>query len=166
MGRVSAPWMRIRTELRSTWRATTLVVVIVAMGAGSALAALAGARRTQTAVHRFVAYNRPENASLFFAFDANRRPVLALPEIARVTHTPYLMMSPDPRTLGSMAVFGAADDNALRTVGRPWVLRGRMPKPDAVDEVVVDDAAPRADHLQIGSMITLYAYSRQQVDAV
>jgi ABC-type lipoprotein release transport system permease subunit len=163
---VSAMWLRIRSELRSTWRTTILLVLIVAVGAGSALAAVAGARRTQTAMHRFVEYNQPEHASLFFAYDADRRPVLALPEIARVTHTPYLMMSPDSHTLGSIAVFGAADDNSWRTIDRPWVLRGRMPNPEAADEVVVDDGAARTDHLRIGSVITLYAYSRQQVEAI
>jgi hypothetical protein len=163
---VSATWLRVRTELRSTWRATILIVVIIAIGAGSALAALAGARRTQTAMHRFVAYSRPEDASLFFAFNANPGPVLELGQIARVTRTPYLMMSPDPTTLGSMGVFGAADDNAWRSVGRPMVRAGRMTNPDAIDEVVVDDSARRTGRLHLGSPITLYSFSRKQIEAV
>jgi hypothetical protein len=163
---VNAAWLRIRTELRSTWRATVLIAVIVAIGAGSALAAIAGARRTQTAMHRFVAYSHPEDASLFFAGDAKPSPVLALPQVARVTHMPYLMMSPDPKKLGSMAVFGAPDDDAWRTVDRPLVLQGHMPAPSAVDDVVVNEAAARVGHLHIGSPITLYAYSKPQIAAI
>jgi ABC-type lipoprotein release transport system permease subunit len=162
---VSAVWLRVRTELRSTWRTTIVVLVIVAIGAGSALAALAGARRTQTAMRRFVAYDHPEDASLFLSPRADAARLFALPQIARVTRTPYLMMSPDATTLGPTAVFGAADANAWRTLGRPMLVRGRMPGPTVVDQVVVDDTAERRGHLHIGSVVRLYAFSREQIVA-
>jgi ABC-type lipoprotein release transport system permease subunit len=159
-------WLRVRTELRSTWRTTLVIVAIVAIGAGGALAALAGARRTQTAMHRFVAFSRPEDASLFLSEKASAGALFALPQIARVTRSPYLMMSPDPRKLGSVAVFGAGDVNAWRTIGRPMLLHGRMPDPASVDDVLVDDTAERREHLHVGSVVRLYAFSHDQIVAV
>jgi hypothetical protein len=152
--------------LRSSWRATILLVVIVAIGAGSALAALAGARRTQTAMRRFVSYSHPEDASLFLSPNAEPGRLFSLPQVARVTRSPYLMMSPDPHTLGPTAVFGAADANAWRTVGRPMLVHGTMPGPNAVDQVVIDDTAASRGHFHIGSVVRLYAFSHAQIVAV
>ena len=86
-------------------------MLLVVVGGGVALAAVAGARRTQTAMPRFLAYNRPEDAMLFF----NASPpvvarVLAQPQVAQAMRLPYLYMSADRSGLaGSAAVFGAAD---------------------------------------------------------
>ena len=59
-------WLRVKSEFRTSWRAVVLILLLVAVGGGVALAAVAGARRTQTAMPRFLAYNRPEDAMLFF----------------------------------------------------------------------------------------------------
>src|SRR5207302_10014249 len=121
-----------------------LVVVLVAVGGGCVLTALAGARRTQTAMRRFVAYNQPEDASLFF----DQTPgiaarVMALPEVARSMRTPFLMVSTDPAKLGTTGVFGASDENALRTIERPMLLRGRLAARDSAEEAIVNDRAER-----------------------
>jgi len=64
---VIAAWLRVRAEFRASWRAVIVVSLVVAFGAGAALAAGVGARRSQTAMQRFLAYNRPEDATVFFA---------------------------------------------------------------------------------------------------
>jgi hypothetical protein len=113
--------MRVRAELRASWRAVTVIVLLVSVGGGIALAALAGARRTQTAMPRFLAYNRPEDAMLFFnASPSVAARVLALPQIAGAMHLPYLFMSSDRSAFaGSPAVFGAADGAlCVRSSGR------------------------------------------------
>ena len=144
-----------------------MVVVVLGVGGGCVLAALAGARRTQTTMRRFVAYNEPEDVSVFFDPTPGLPDrVAALPEVARTTRTPYLMMSTDPSRLGEISVFGATDDNALRTIERPMLLDGRIPEVDRADEVVISDVAARQTHLRSGSSVTLYAFSRQQIDAV
>ena len=108
--RVDPLWLRARSELRSTWRATVLLALLFAIGGGCALTAFAGARRTQTAMPRFVAYNRPEDVSLFFPPSPEiAARVLALPEVAQTRRTPFLMVSTDPSKFGSTVVFGAAE---------------------------------------------------------
>ena len=56
---MAAVWARSRAELRVRWRATVLLAVLVGLTGGVVLAAVAGARRTDSAIDRLVAYNSP-----------------------------------------------------------------------------------------------------------
>jgi hypothetical protein len=53
-GVVSAVWMRLRSELRSRWRAWLGLALLIGLAGAAAVAAAAGARRTETAYPRFV----------------------------------------------------------------------------------------------------------------
>ena len=49
-----AVWLRVRAGLRQDWRGLVVLALIVALIGGVALGALAGARRTDTAVSLFL----------------------------------------------------------------------------------------------------------------
>src|SRR5688500_13921609 len=51
---MGAVLMRVRTELRAGWRAWLALALILGVSAGAAIAAMAGARRTDTAYPRFL----------------------------------------------------------------------------------------------------------------
>jgi hypothetical protein len=51
-------WLQARAELRVKWRAFVVLAVVVGLGGGVALAAFAGARRTEAAMPQFVAYRK------------------------------------------------------------------------------------------------------------
>ena len=159
-----AAWSRARVEFRTSWRAVIAISLVVAFGAGVALTAAAGARRTQTAMRRFLAYNRPEDATVFFATTPQvGRRVVALPQVARWMQLPYLYMSTDPSKFDPRTgVFGAEDAAALHTIERPLVVRGRPSRPDRVNEVMVNEREVAALHLHVGSSFTLYAFSLRQ----
>jgi hypothetical protein len=53
-GVVSAVWMRLRSELRTRWRAWLGLALLIGLAGAAASAAAAGARRTETAYPRFV----------------------------------------------------------------------------------------------------------------
>src|SRR6476469_5063945 len=53
-GVVSAVWMRLRSELRTRWRAWLGLALLIGLAGSAAVAAAAGARRTETAYPRFV----------------------------------------------------------------------------------------------------------------
>ena len=59
---MSAIWMRARSELRGRWRAVTALILIVGVAAGVVMTAAAGARRTESAYPRFVAWANPPDA--------------------------------------------------------------------------------------------------------
>src|SRR5438445_12092734 len=51
---VSAVWMRLRSELRTRWRSWLGLALLIGLAGAAAVAAAAGARRTETAYPRFV----------------------------------------------------------------------------------------------------------------
>jgi hypothetical protein len=53
-GDVSAVWMRLRSEIRTRWRSWLGLALLIGLAGGAAVAAAAGARRTETAYPRFV----------------------------------------------------------------------------------------------------------------
>jgi hypothetical protein len=141
--------------------------LVVAVGGACVLAAVAGARRTDTAMKRFVAYNRPSDLSLFLPPDPLLpKQVLSLPQVARWTRIPYLMAKVDQQVAGDTALFGAVDDDALRTMDRPLLLAGRLPDVHRPDEAVIDDRALEGSHLHIGSTVDVQEFTRQQVDEI
>lgn len=161
---VIAVRLRVRAEFRTSWRAVIAMSLMVACGCGAALTAAAGARRSQTAMPRFLAYNRPEDATVFFATPPQvGRRVLSLPQVAQWTQRPYLFMSRDPSRFDpTTAVFGAGNVDALQIIERPMVLRGRPSQPDRADEVMVNETEASAHHLRPGSSFMLYAFSLRQ----
>ena len=52
-------WLCVRAGLRQDWRGLALLTLITAVMGAVTLAALAGARRTDTAVARFLQYAGP-----------------------------------------------------------------------------------------------------------
>src|SRR5512132_70303 len=76
---VSAVWLRASAQLRGRARATLLLAVLVGLAGGMVLAAVAGARRTDAALPRFLARDRTIDA------------VVELPEAG---------LQPRPDTLG------------------------------------------------------------------
>jgi hypothetical protein len=164
---VTAVWVRARAEMRTDWRAAVAVVALLMIGGAAVIAAVAGARRTQTAMQRFITYDRPEDVSVFFdPLPGYRQRVLALPEVARTTSVPYMMVSTNPTRLTNVSVFGASDDTLLSSIDRPLVVHGRQAQRDRPDEAVITDVGARQSGLHIGSSVKLYAFSRPQVDLI
>src|SRR5438067_7884861 len=59
---VQAVWMAARAQLRRRWGATVALILLVGLAGGVVIAAIAGASRTDSAMKRFVAFSRPEDA--------------------------------------------------------------------------------------------------------
>jgi ABC-type lipoprotein release transport system permease subunit len=98
---------------------------------------------------------------------ATRARVAALPQVAETSQDPYLFLSPDKagREVGSMNPIAAADDRAFRTMNRPHLLHGRLARLDRPSEAVIDGLTARLRHLHVGSRVTMWSFSRQQIAA-
>ena len=130
-------------ELRRRWRAHVALALLIGVVGSVLLTVAAGARTTATAYDRFV--NRQAIPTVEFdslepgAVEALR----SLPAVEAAGA--YAPMFAAPKREGVLAgqdfiVFAAADRQYGRTVDRPIVLRGRLPRADAVDEVAVNAA--------------------------
>lgn len=172
--------LRAGAELRSRLRAVVLLTVLVAIGGGTALAALAGARRTDAAVSQFVAYSRPDDGGFLsgsvvtppvtpgqppesLAPDPVATRVLALPQVESWSRLPFLYLTVDPGGPSTLTANALVDAPMFRDMDRPLVLAGHLPSPRDPTGAVVNELAARTRHLRVGSTIRLYAYSSSQI---
>jgi ABC-type lipoprotein release transport system permease subunit len=158
---------RLRTELRSRWRAWAAVALLIGVTGGVVLTTLAGARRTDTAYARYLKQSRaadvlvsPTNRGL-----PDYYPALAkLPSVATLgvgigfegfvrdaTGPAGAPSSPD---LGAgFQILAAGDTRAGFAVEKPKVTAGRMLRPDHPDEAVADQLLAKTLHLHPGSTL-------------
>lgn len=165
---MAAVWIRARSELRQRWRATLLLMVVTGLAGGAVIAAVAGARRTDSAMDRFLAYSRPVNVSVVGVnFDAVRR----LPQVADADQGAYMALTPstpsgaaDPGALGSINPWATVHGRSLVTSNRPLLVRGRLPDPARPLEVAVDETLAARRRLGPGQRLRMWAYTRQQFE--
>ncbi|HUI04655.1 MAG TPA: hypothetical protein VLZ77_14035, partial [Acidimicrobiales bacterium] len=177
-------WMRARAELRTTWRTTVVLALVLGLGGGAALAALAGARRTSGALPRFVAYSLPDTGGFLYgnhsvpppepsvpadstALPPLARRIVSLPDVVGYFRAPYLFVGtrPGARRPGDLNVVGIADADMFRALDRPLVLAGHLPDPGQPFEAMVNELAATQKHLHVGSRVRLYSYSRAQIQS-
>ncbi len=174
-------WIRARSELRSSWRTMTVFALVLGIGGGIALTALAGARRTDKAVEQFVTYSHPDDGAFLYGNPCTppavsgaaadslsllpvERQVVDLPQVAQSFRAPYLYLTSSPTgyTGTSLNAIGAADAALFRTVDRPLVVAGELPDPKRPYDVAINELAAEGRHLHVGSHILLYAASAAQ----
>jgi putative ABC transport system permease protein len=174
---MGAVWLRARAQLRGRVRATLLLTLLVGLSGGVVLAALAGARRSDAALPRFLAASRTTDAVVFFTgprggqpartdLDAELRAVAALAQVrAAQRMTLPILSASDPddpagpsRQLGLVGLDRVGSD----VLGRPRVVAGRPPRPDRSDEAAVDEEFAWWHGLQVGSALRVGTYTRAQ----
>ncbi len=179
---MSLVWIRARSELRSSWRTMTVFALVLGIGGGIALTALAGARRTDTAIGQFVSYSHPDDGAFLYGNPDNpplvsgpaadslnllpvERRVVDLPQVAQYFRAPYLFMTSSRAgyTGKSLNAIDAADAALFRTVDRPLVIAGTLPSPKRPYDVAINELAAQGRHLHVGSHLVLYAASEAQV---
>ncbi|MGZ4208699.1 MAG: hypothetical protein ACXVQ6_12490, partial [Actinomycetota bacterium] len=158
--------MRLRSELRRTWRVLLGLTLLVALFGGVVLVALAGARRTSSAVDRFVRYSMPLDGQVDAdpsTFDA----ISALPEVAYTQTGALFLAGPTSATgepiggPGSVLVWAS-----LKGEGRAIVVAGRMAELSRADEAMINEGAARTLHATVGSTIHLRGYPPSEIEAV
>jgi ABC-type lipoprotein release transport system permease subunit len=155
----------LRAEARQRWRAWALLAVLVGLAAGGAVAAMAGARRTETAYPRFVEGTRafdvlvtngstPELFNRQFDFDE----VAGLPQVSDSAPVSYWFPegeTPGGRPLRSPDItpFAGTDGRFGTELNRAEVLDGRLPR--AEDELAVSFLAAERLGLEVGDSLPL-----------
>ena len=165
---MAAVWVRARAELRARWRATVLLAVLVGLAGGVVLAAVAGARRTDSAMDRFLAYDRPLNVYVW-GERLDLRAVERLPQVADFDLGAFLALipstssgGPDPGALGNIAPLAGLRGRLGVTSQRYLLVAGRRPDPDRPLEVVVNEQLAARRGVGPGSTLRLWAYSPRQ----
>ncbi|MGH8986853.1 MAG: FtsX-like permease family protein [Acidimicrobiia bacterium] len=155
---MAAVWYRFRAEMRTRWMATIGLALLVGVAGGVVLTAAAGARRTDTAYDRMVDETRawdvlvnPDEGtgSAIDPQDVARLPMVE--EFGYITGMAVVARGADSleELFALPSAYATPDGSALFEIGSPNLLEGRMPDPDAPDEVLLDTAA--ADDLGLAS---------------
>jgi hypothetical protein len=160
---VSAVWMRLRSELRTRWRAWLGLALLIGLAGAAAVAAVAGARRTETAYPRFVQAQNGYDL-ITGGFSGNVDPARglarmeALPEVgqwARVDVAASAAMLPSGRVVPAPELMAITDlrGRAGFRLNRFKVIAGRMVNLRAPGEALVDFPTADREGLRVGSVI-------------
>ncbi len=130
-------------ELTRRWRATILLGLLAGAAGGVSIAAIAGARRTDAAFGRFKAATGSPDAVVFGtqvgAHDVDYSAVQRLPEV--LASRQFALASIATKQHPELGTLAPADDHLYRTVARPLLVVGRLPRRVRVDEIVVNRRA-------------------------
>ena len=175
---MGAVWLRARAQLRGRLLASLLLALLIGLAGGVVLASVAGARRSDAALPRFLAASRTTEATVWFITGPRGgqpartdladelRAVAALPQVRSAQRVTALIMSAsDPtgpkgpnRQLGVAGLDGAGHD----MMGRPILVAGRLPHPDRSEEVAVDEEFAWRHALRVGGAFRVGTYTRAQ----
>ena len=159
---MGAVLMVFRAELRRRWRSWVILVVLVAVVGGLALAAVAAGRRTASAFPRFVAAHGYD----VYIYNSEPVPGLArLPGVASLTSV-LIPAYGEPscackRGLNSSNFYvNELNHTALRRVVK--LVAGRLPDPSSPDQVLASFNLQQDFGIHIGSVLRVPFYARSQ----
>jgi hypothetical protein len=164
---VRTVWLCVRAGLRQDWRGLALLTLITTVMGAVVLTALAGARRTDTAVARFLQYAGPSQG--YISADlATMDKIAALPGVAYAEVGDRLLAGPvsvDGRPVSPDQV------STLALLVRPpqvrgIVIAGRWAVPSRADEAVLDESAAQELDAHVGSVLELRGYRPSQMQQV
>ena len=151
---MTVAWVFLRAELRRRWRAWLSVALLAAAFAGVTTAAAAGARRTDSAYPRLLAWSKAPHMLIVSGYSPSLAPLprAALPRMPQVTAVGYV------REIGLVAPHDinllAPEDNQIP--GSLWkrkIVAGRLADPARSDEVNVSFMVAQARHLRPGDTL-------------
>ncbi|GIH22832.1 hypothetical protein Aph01nite_11420 [Acrocarpospora phusangensis] len=154
----------LRHELRVRWRGLAVLALLVAFSMATVLAALAAARRGESALDRLRAVTLPADVQVLTqdpSFDWDL--VRSLPGVAAVAPfltTPFYVEGAE---LGWNST-PPAGSGVWQGVERPVLLDGRLPDPARADEVVVLPRFLERYGKRVGDSLTIILHHPEDVD--
>ena len=140
--------------LRARWRGWSMFVLLVALAGGAVLAAVAGARRTDSAYPRFLQVSKASDVLVSpdgTGFGGYYRALARLPGVAAVA--PFAGLG--GRTMGQHVT--PVEHRLRHLVDIPKVLNGRLPRPDRPGEIALDQHGAAILQVHVGSTLAMEA---------
>jgi hypothetical protein len=153
-------WLALRSELRIRWRPALGLAVLLGLVGGVAVAAAAGARRTDTAIPRLLAWSRAAQHLIVTPIDnpAFYTALRRLPHVESVSAMgDYDAVVPARGgRLGEAVTLNAPlDGSSGLSSDRAKVLAGRSFTPLAPGQAMIDAQLARREHLRPGGTLRL-----------
>ena len=160
--------MWLRAEMRARWRAWLAVGIIAGVGWGAVLTAVAGARRTESAFPRFLAYSHAAQALVTpsgVGYRGYSAEISRLPQVAEAA--PLAGMNLDvidpkpPKNFAVGAPFFPLDGRLGHLINRPKLLSGRLPNPANAHEALVSPTFADPLGIHPGARVTFEISAEQ-----
>lgn len=162
-------WMTLRSELRARWRAWLALALVFGLGAGGAIAAAAGARRTDTAYPRFVAatdaFDAVSGGGGQGGFGARFAELKKHPLVddwvelitlgAEMTILPQRGRAEQVVGFPDILIATEPTGRAMFEVNRAKLLAGRLPRSNRLDEVSIPFLVADRYHVEVGDRVAL-----------
>jgi hypothetical protein len=157
--------MLTASELRRRWRSVLALTLLVGFSGAIALALMAGARRTDTALERFEAWSRSAQLEVD-AGHVTPRPDRGVSSLAgRRRHgelRQMTLLSPGAAFLPTAA---QVDGRFGRDVDRAKIVKGRAADLSKVDELTIGEALAQQLHVRVGDHLDFTSYSPTDIAA-
>ena len=174
---MGAVWLCARAQLRRRVLASLVLALLVGLAGGIALAALAGARRSDSALVRFMTASDTVDARVVWDTSgggsvdqpdpaAQLAGVAALPQVRTAQRAALVIVSvldPAGPAARQLAWVGL-DRPGHEALGRPLLVAGRWPRPDDAEEAMVDEEFASQHGLHVGGLFRVGTYTRAQFD--
>ena len=152
-------WMILWAGLRFRWRAWLAVAMIAGLFAGLVSIAAAGARRTESAYPRLIAWSRSPDLLIVSGFESGMAPlaraaIRGLPQASDMEFVGF-------GTSGNANLFAPQDNRIPGAFFHRKLLAGRLPDPGRADEVDISFLLAQARHLGVGSVLRLSGQSER-----
>jgi FtsX-like permease family len=164
-----AVWLRVRAGLRQDWRSPLALALITALMGSLVLVSLAGARRTDSAVPRFLAWSGPTDGDVGGVPFRTLGRIARLPGVAYSERGSFMLMAASPAGRPAAARPGQVTTWALIDTppqSRAIIVAGRRPSPSRADEVTINETAARILGAHVGSVVQLRGFWPSQLMAV
>lgn len=157
-------------EARRRTGSLLLLGLLVAVVTAGVAAGIVGARRTATAVDRFRDWagaadgsfqtDDPSHAAEF------QRILAAQPEVTALARRSIVNTFLDGERLPDIAIFSDPSDRFGRTMERPHVISGRLPRADAPNEIALNDQAATLLRRGVGARLHARTWSAADLEAL
>lgn len=141
-----------------------VLLLLVTLSTAAVAAALAGARRGDTAVDRLAARTLPAQIYAEPDIPVPWEKVRRFPSVEAVGTVVVEAFQVENEPIDDVPGYALADDEVFHTVERPHVLAGRLPARGALDEVVVTSSYRKKFDKQIGDRIGIRLFTPAQLD--
>jgi hypothetical protein len=173
-------WYRYRATFARQLSGYLTVVLLIGLIGGIGMAALAGARRTQSSYPQFLASTNPSDLTMFVYSGGSDFPGKTLSLTKTISHLagvervvtsigPQMVPlaangAPRLSTLSNVFTTGSLNGMML-TQDRLAVVEGRLANPRRADEIVMTASAARILGVRVGQMVPLGFYSNAQTNS-
>ncbi|HYF46626.1 MAG TPA: hypothetical protein VD926_10490, partial [Acidimicrobiales bacterium] len=160
---MAAAWVVALHELRKRWGAQLALMGLIAVAGGVMIASAAGASRTSTSYDRFLAQSPTPDVFVGGLTPDVLGEIAELPEVdasAVVAQMSVLVADPDKYYPFAAAV----DMDEALELDRSRLLEGRLPRPEAIDEVALNERQAEGLEVEVGDTFRVNSFTPEEVE--